>query len=190
MVEDQLFHKALHTVDAVMRQVKTDDMNKPTPCSEWDVRALMNHIVSETAWVEPLLQGKTVDEVGSSLDGDMLGTDPHESWHAYMIRSMNAANLADPEATAHLSYGNKSVKAYLDEVGGDIIIHAWDLAKGVDTMFIIDEDTCSAVMRGTRDVMPLGRQGGLIADVVPVKDSAGPMEKLLALYGRDIHWSA
>jgi uncharacterized protein (TIGR03086 family) len=188
-VEDHLFHRALHMVDAVMRQVVPEDMDKPTPCTEWDVRALANHITYEVAWVEPLLQGKTINEVGKSLDGDLLGDKPLESWHEFMVAAMNATNMASPDAVVHLSYADKSAQAYLDEVGGDIIIHGWDLAKGINTNFLIDDDTCRAVTSSTNDVMPLGRDSGLVAEALVVNESASAMEKLLASYGRDINWS-
>ena len=42
----------------------SDDWSKPTPCSEWNVRALVNHVVSEDRWTKPLVEGMTIAEVG------------------------------------------------------------------------------------------------------------------------------
>jgi hypothetical protein len=40
------------------------------------VRDLVNHVVAEEFWTAPLLRGKTIREVGSQFDGDVLGEDP------------------------------------------------------------------------------------------------------------------
>jgi uncharacterized protein (TIGR03083 family) len=33
-----------------LRLVRADDWSRPTPCSEWDVRALVNHVVGANGW--------------------------------------------------------------------------------------------------------------------------------------------
>lgn len=47
-----------------------------TPCADWDVRQLVNHVVGEDRWTKPLVQGLTIAEVGDALDGDLLGEEP------------------------------------------------------------------------------------------------------------------
>ena len=43
------------------------------------MRDLVNHVVGEQRWVVPLLEGRTVAEVGDALDGDLLGQAPQEA---------------------------------------------------------------------------------------------------------------
>src|SRR4051794_33871217 len=59
--------------------VPNDRWDAPTPCRDWSVRDLVNHIVGEDRWTGPLLRGRTIAEVGDSLDGDLLGEDPARS---------------------------------------------------------------------------------------------------------------
>src|SRR5215210_4998300 len=44
--------------------VPEDRWGGPTPCAEWDVRQLVNHVVGEDRWTGPLLEGRTIAEVG------------------------------------------------------------------------------------------------------------------------------
>ena len=44
--------------------------------TSWTVRELVNHIVTGNYWAEELASGKTIEEVGDRLDGDVLGDDP------------------------------------------------------------------------------------------------------------------
>lgn len=188
-MSEQLFHKAVHMVDAVVRQVKDDDFAKPTPCSEWDVKALANHIISEVAWVEPLLAGKTVVDVDTELDGDLVGQDLQKSWHQYCKSAADAASTTDSEATAHLSYADKTVGDYLNEVGGDMVIHGWDLARAIGCTYIIDNETAGQVEAGTMDIMEMSRSGGYVAAAKEVDSGASASDKLIAYFGRDVNWS-
>ena len=76
----ELFVKASKSYEEAVHQIREDQWHFPTPCTEWDVRALMQHLVNEQLWVPPLLEGKTIAEVGDAFDGDNLGDDPVAAW--------------------------------------------------------------------------------------------------------------
>ena len=52
------------------------DWTAPTPCREWTVRDLVNHVTGEDLWTAPLLRGETIERVGGRFDGDLLGSEP------------------------------------------------------------------------------------------------------------------
>jgi len=68
-----LFLATLDQATAVIDHVAPDDYHRPTPDTEWDVAALAGHMLYELCWVPDLLQGKTIAEVGSVYDGDLIG---------------------------------------------------------------------------------------------------------------------
>ena len=76
MTNGQLYARAMMATLHIIDQVSPDRWHSPTPCTEWDARQVANHIVGENLWAGELLQGKTVAEVGNTLDGDLTGEDP------------------------------------------------------------------------------------------------------------------
>ena len=68
--------------DRRVRAVHPEQWANSTPCTEWDVRALVNHVVTEQLWAPLLLDGATVEDIGDRFDGDQLGDDPVAAWAA------------------------------------------------------------------------------------------------------------
>lgn len=189
-MDDKLFHKSTHMVGAVMRELRDTDMTKPTPCTEWNVHELVNHMVNEIAWIAPLLEGKTIAEVGKRLDGDLLQGKPWAAWQEYAAEAGRAVMATAPDAVAHLSYADKPAEAYVNEVAADLIIHGWDLAQALGKTYEIDAATTEAVRQATADIMPIARKGGYVGEALAADESASPQQKLLADYGRSSNWSA
>src|SRR5215471_18500984 len=62
--------------------VRPDQWAAQTPCTEWDVRALVNHVVGASRRYTMLLHGATTDEVEATRAVDHLGDDPVASFAA------------------------------------------------------------------------------------------------------------
>src|SRR5215470_13737883 len=88
------FEAGLAEADRRVRAVGADQWSDSTPCSEWNVHELVNHLVNELRWMPPLLEGKSIADVGDSLDGDLLGSDPIGVWDS-SVRDVRAALDAD-----------------------------------------------------------------------------------------------
>ena len=70
------YQRAVEAFGARVHAVGDDQWHLPTPCTEWDVHALVNHLVYEMRWSVPLFAGGTIAEVGDRFEGDLLGDDP------------------------------------------------------------------------------------------------------------------
>lgn len=164
--------------------VGDDQWHGPTPCTEWDVRALVNHLVYESAWVAPLLEGATIEEVGDRFDGDLLGDDPKGAWDKTASSALHATQAVAMDRIVHLSYGDVPASDYVFEVATDHLIHGWDLARAIGASERLDDDLVDLVYERTRPrVRDLKASGLFGPDVTPPPD-ADRQTELLAMFGR------
>ncbi len=185
MGTDELFVGALEHFGTLVHQVPDGAWTAPTPCTEWDVRALVHHLVNEISWTVPLLGGRSVADVGDSLSGDLLGDDPVASWDAAEARS-RAAVTADGamDLVIHLSRRDVTGADYTFEVFNDLAIHGWDLARAIGADETIDPEHVSAIDERVRPVIADLRAGGGYGEEIVPPDGADAQTRLLAMFGR------
>jgi hypothetical protein len=66
-----LYRRACDEFDARVQAIRPDQWDAPTPCSDWTVRDLVNHVTVEELWVPPL-PGLLLSLVGSTALGVTL----------------------------------------------------------------------------------------------------------------------
>ncbi|GAB2599352.1 TIGR03086 family metal-binding protein [Kribbella endophytica] len=168
-----------------VESVKPDQWDGPTPCADWDVRTLVNHVVGEERWTVPLLAGRTIADVGQALDGDLLGEDPAAA--AASAATEAQAATADPVPTVHLSYGDEDTTEYLRQLIADLLVHGWDLAVAIESTPQLDPELVTEVAAWFEQREAMYRDGGAIAARVP--SGPDPVDRLLGAFGRDASWT-
>lgn len=180
-----LYVRATEVFDTRVRAVRPDQWANATPCTEWTVRQLVNHVAVEDLWVPPLLAGKTIADVGDAYDGDQLGDDPAAAWSRALAGARQAVQEPGAaERTVHLSYGDERAGEYLLQLFADHLIHGWDVARAIggDTDLPADlVDECTTYFARMEVTY---RNIGAIADRVDVPAGADPQTRLLAAFGR------
>ena len=182
-----LYHRSVECWATRVNSVAEDQWGDPTPCAEWTVLDLVNHVVGEDRWTVPLLEGRTIEQVGSRFDGDLLGPAPIVSAleAAKEAVSVVAENLPRLECV-HLSYGDERPEEYVRQLAADHLVHAWDLAAatGGDTRLEPHLVANVAAWFGERE--ELYRSAGMIGPRAPLTGDA--QTDLLARFGRRAHW--
>ena len=180
-----LFRRSVDAFGARVHGVAGDRWAASTPCPDWDVRALVNHLVYELRWSVPLLAGRTVAEVGDRFDGDLLGGDPVARWESAAQEALAAVDGEGAmDRTVHLSFGDFPGREYVMQLFADLVIHGWDLgvATGQDARLDPDlVDACAVWFAGVADGY---RQAGAVGPRLDVPSDADPQERLLAAFGR------
>ena len=126
--------EALHAANAEFEsrlcQVTPEDWTRSTPCSEWDVRALVNHVLLGTRMSIQILEGKPVDEIIGGLNDDLMAdTDPVESFRAFaeeMVAGFSGPGGLDGIVDHPAGQFPRSV--FVGFRVADAAVHAWDLA--------------------------------------------------------------
>ena len=179
--------RALEFFSERVAAVRDDQWDDATPCSEWDVRALVNHLTYENLWCGELFAGRTLDEVGDRYEGrDLLGDDPKAAYaESARVASEAVGSPGAMDREVHTSAGRVSGHHYASELIVDLLVHGWDLAAGTGQDQHMPEplaDDAYEFCLGGRDMI---RASGLFGDDVPVSEDADVQTKLLALLGRD-----
>lgn len=180
-----LFERAVEQFGRRFRLIAGDQWTAPTPDTEWDVRALANHVLGECLWAPPLLAGMTIAEVGDRFDGDQLGDDPQEAWTAASEAALEAVRQPGAlERTVHVSFGDIPGSEYVSQLTSDHLIHAWDLARAIGVHDRLDPRLVEWATDFLAPQVDGWRAAGAFGPPVAVPDDAGPQDRLLALTGR------
>jgi uncharacterized protein (TIGR03086 family) len=180
-----LHQRATEAFGHHVRAIRDDQWDAPTPCSEWDVRHLLNHVVSEMRWSPPLLAGRTIAEVGDRFDGDVLGEDPRAAWADSASEAVAAVHAGDSmERVVHLSFGDYPGREYTMQLFTDLLIHGWDLARAIGDDDRLDPELVEACGDWFAPVEEAYRAGGAIGPRVDLPARADAQARLLAMFGR------
>ncbi|WP_116452523.1 TIGR03086 family metal-binding protein [Blastococcus litoris] len=177
---------ALATLDAV----PTGRLSAPTPCDEFDVRALLGHVLGVLRRITAAAGG--VPAVGPVAP--VTGV-PDDGWSATLgaaVRDVEAA-WADPavlDREMQLPFGTMPGAAALAGWTAEISTHTWDLAAATGQTPEWDEAVLGRALDAVRRKLPTPQRppGVPFGDAVPVPDGAPVVDQLVAWQGRDPHW--
>jgi uncharacterized protein (TIGR03086 family) len=179
-----MFARALERYGQLVRAVRDDQWHDETPCTDWDVRELVNHLVSENLWMPPLLEGKTIGDVGDALDGDLMGDDPKAAWERSAEEVGRAIQASPLDRTVHLSYGDVPAEHYISELFSDLTIHGWDLARAIGADESMDPESVAILYEKYKPIEDGLKSTGMFGPRVEPPPGANKQTQLLAVFGR------
>lgn len=156
----------------------------PTPCAEYDVKELLNHLFLVVTNFQALAKGGTAD---FSTTPDRLTGDWRGEFGAETERLVEAWSA--PEALEGVSAGMGLPQPVVAKmILLDLTIHAWDLARATGRDFTPDPRAVSVLLGFLGDMAPMARANGVFGEEVEVGDDATDFERLLGGSGRDPQW--
>jgi uncharacterized protein (TIGR03086 family) len=162
----------------------------PTPCTDWDVRALLNHLILWTSYsLEARAHGGSV---GQELMDRDFADEPGfaDGYRAQLDRALAA--WADPAAwTRELNVmGTATPAADVAALNiAEMVLHGWDLASATGQRYTVSDAAAAAATQAVEANADLFRQYKGFAEPVEVPASASALDRLLATSGRDPAWT-
>lgn len=177
--------RALAATDAVVAGIRPVQWSSPTPCKEWDVRAVLNHLVRGNLLFAAIVQGQPPPD----RDADHLGDDPLTAFRRASegLRAAFAApGVLESVYTAPFGTGPGSALAHVRVV--EILAHGWDLARATAQPAVFPDDVAERALAGAKRALTSRPQspGAPFAAQVPVADDGPAMDRLAGFLGRPV----
>jgi len=184
-----LLQRVVDETTGVIDKIGPDQLGDPTPCTEWTIRDLINHITGgSTMFAVSAEQGSVPDDLMAQLmGGDNLGDDYKGAWGAASARAM--AVFAQPgvlERIVTLPFGEMPAGIALNIAIFDVATHATDLAQATGQTIADTELLEAALEMGRKMIGPDMRQPGLFGAEQPAPADAPVTDRLLAFAGRKV----
>jgi uncharacterized protein (TIGR03086 family) len=177
--------RAFASTRAVLVQVQAGQLEAPTPCASWDVRALIEHFTGSARWAAAAIGGaEAASEDRTAVD--LVAA--YDQGISVALAAFGAEGALEKAIT--LPWGEFSGAALMWLAVNDQFVHGWDLARAIghDT----DLDPCLADELLVRDQAWItdayrGPDGaGLFGPPVKAPARVSPADRLAAFLGRSM----
>jgi uncharacterized protein (TIGR03086 family) len=183
------FDRAVASTADVVKATPAVQMSAPTPCTEWDVRALLNHVIG-TLWLSEALFSDQTPRYpmapGSVPAADLIGGDPVAAYAEAAAAALAAAGAGDTLTRMHVTpLGEMPGPGLAGFTTLDILVHGWDLATASGQPADLDGRLAAHALEfaGQALATPESR-ASRIGPAMPVAADAPVTQRLVAYLGR------
>ena len=159
--------------------VPDEAWRRPTPCTEWDAGALVEHVIG---FHEFLLLGP----LGVRAHRPRVGSRPRWLATDRAVRAVLDDAGALDRTAPYFDGSSRRPRDVLAALANDTLVHTWDLARAVGLPDRLPSGACELAYVDARAVGHAA--AGLFAAAVTVPDGAPTQDRLLGLLGRDPRW--
>ncbi|MGH7685601.1 MAG: TIGR03086 family metal-binding protein [Candidatus Dormibacteria bacterium] len=185
----ELLQGSADQMSRVIGGVRADQAGLPTPCTDWDVRRLVQHVAGQD------LRNFIAVARGESADWQAPSPELRDDWRAQF--DAGAAELLEvwravaPERTVTMPDGrNAPLRARADQQIAELCVHAWDLARATGQPTDFDDAAAEHALSWSRRTLRVDFRGPdrAFGFEVPVPDDAPAYDRLAGWFGRDPRW--
>lgn len=188
-----LVARAAAPIVALARGVEPAQLDAPTPCAEFTVRRLVNHLLFWGPSLESAAHKTFVPPPAAKEgDTDLAGAD---DWADRLTEHVDKLVTAWREPAAWEGTTTMGGPADMPAamIGGmvivDLVIHGWDLAAATGQKADWDDDVLAFTLVEVAKTAQQGRDMGVYGPEVTVPDSATLLDRILGMTGRDPNWA-
>jgi uncharacterized protein (TIGR03086 family) len=171
-------------VAGLISNIRADQWSAPTPCTDWTVRQLVNHLIGMNRVFAALLAGQPPPPRPSA---DHIEEDPVGAYR-------------DSAAELQAAFGRPGVleRAYPGPLGTatgaerlkirlyDLLAHGWDLAQATEQPADLPDDLAAQSLAFARTQLNGQARPGRFGPAQSVAEQAPAIERLAAFLGRPV----
>lgn len=181
-----LFARALDQAEQQIAAACPDELSNGTPCADYDVRALLGHMVGVLHKIARIGAGSDASDVPDVVDGIA-----DDGWAGAFAQARDEvervwADDAMLDRMVTMPWATMPGRTTLDAYTHEFTVHSWDLAHATGRFAELDQDLAVEALEAfPRFAPPEERSGqGPFGPVVPVPDDADVYTQLAAYLGR------
>ena len=179
----EVYEGVVQMMRPIMAGVKADQLNDSTPCSEWNVQALINHNIKVSQFFNSILTGAGgVNPMEVNVPLPSEGTEA--AFEAATNGLLTTAKATDLEKVVEAPFGSMPAGQLIMIPFGDMLIHKWDLAKATNQDTSLDSRLAEVCYHLVERLLEEGRDPNNFAEAISVPASANIQDRLLAFTGR------
>jgi uncharacterized protein (TIGR03086 family) len=152
-----------------------DKLDAETPCDDWDVRTLLDHILETQRYFLGSARGEDASPP-SPTPPATLSDDPVADFEAVRRDMLDA--YAEPRTI-------EKTGPALGVAFSDLLVHTWDLARATGQDATMPDGLAAAAYEMVHGKFTDEQRKGVFKPEVPIGDDASPQDRLLAYTGRD-----
>jgi uncharacterized protein (TIGR03086 family) len=179
---------ALEGTERLVAAVRDEQWAAPTPCAEWDVRALVGHLVGGNRMFARILDGEALADARPAQGTDVLGNDPvaaYQSAADLVVAAFGRPGVLDQVVAVPFGSVPGIVALHLRIT--EVLVHGWDLARATGQEARFPDDLVEQELEFSRGALPkVPPARSPFAPPQPAPDDAPPIDRLAACLGRHV----
>ncbi|MFF3456476.1 TIGR03086 family metal-binding protein [Streptomyces sp. NPDC002730] len=182
-----LYERAADQFASLLKTVTPERLGDPTPCTEFDVRALLSHVVGGTHRIATIGEGGDGLSVPARVDG--VADDGWTTVYEEARRRFTAAWADDAKLSRLVAVPWAAELPGAAAVGGyvmETLTHTWDLSQALGHPMALDEELAKVILPIAQQVLPADSRGEGVpfAAVQEAPEGADAYGRLASWLGR------
>lgn len=180
--------RSFHAVGVLIAQVRHEQWSAPTPCTEWTVRALVDHLIGMNRVFIALIAGHTPPQrqAVDHVEHDPVGA--YRDTAAALLAAFTAPGVLDREYQGPLGPASGAERLQIRLY--DLLAHGWDLARATGQRAELPDDVADRSLAFARTQVSEQARPGRFDPAQTVDGHASGIERLVAFLGRPVDATA
>lgn len=177
--------RILPAVSEVVEGIRPDQLDDPTPCDQFSVRDVLDHMMVLGGRFAYAFRGEEAPEITTpAVDGSV----PVKDFRSAMDELLDAVRSPGAlERSVSAPFGEVPGETFARFVAFDGLIHGWDLSRATGQDYAPDPEAVAAIDEFARQALtPDMRDGDTFAAEATPPAGANPLERLIAFSGRQV----